>query len=178
MVRQDQRSEFEAWYRLEHPRIVASLALTSRDRDLALEVAAEAFVRAFERWDRVRTMERRGGWLHRTALNLLKRRLRRRRQEGVLLSSTIVPVGVGPIETDIDLWRAVEALPHRTRTAIALRYVADLREPEIAKAMGVSRGTVATLLSRGRVALGDDLSSTHGLPESADEPEESEYVRN
>lgn len=178
MVPQDRRSEFEAWYRLEHPRIVASLALTARDRDLALEVAAEAFVRAYERWDRVEAMERRGGWLHRTALNLLKRRLRRRRQEGVLLSTTIVPIGVGPIETDIDLWRAVEALPERTRTAVALRYVADLRETEIAKAMGVSRGTVATLLSRARSALGDDLSSTHGPPKRADEPEESDYVWN
>ena len=173
----DRRGEFEAWYRQEHPRIVASLAVAARDRELALEVAAEAFVRAYERWERVRTMERRGGWLHRTALNLLKRRLRRRRHEGQLLSGSIVPIGVGPTETDVDLWRAVEDLPERTRTAVALRYVADLTEPEIAKAMGVSRGTVATLLSRGRVALGDLLASTHGTP-ATPEHEETSYVRN
>ncbi len=176
MVHHRSPGEFESWYRSEHPRIVASLAVTARDRDVALEVAAEAFVRAYERWDRVGAMERPGGWLHRTALNLLKRRLRRRRLEGELLSGTIVPIGVGPTEVDVDLWRAVEALPDRTRTAVALRYVADLTEPEIAKAMGVSRGTVATLLSRGRNSLGDHLASSHGLPETAHEREEQSYV--
>jgi len=51
------------------------------------------------------------------------------------------------------VWRAVRALPDRQRTAIVLRYVADLPEVDIAEAMHVSRGTVASNLSDARRSL-------------------------
>ena len=38
-----------------------------------------------------------------------------------------------------------------------LRFFGDLEEPEIARAMGISRGTVKSTLSRGLAALGDIL---------------------
>jgi RNA polymerase sigma-70 factor (ECF subfamily) len=47
----------------------------------------------------------------------------------------------------------VHTLAPRARTAIALRYVADLSEQTVADAMNVSRGTVATTLSRARRQL-------------------------
>ena len=172
-------TDFETWYLAEYPRIVAALAVAARDRELAAEVASEAFVRAYERWDRLRRMERPGGWVHRTALNLLKRRLRRRTQEGRLLTTFAGP-GIGGLGApDLDLWRAVEQLPERTRTAIALRYLADLTEPEIAKAMGVGRGTVATLLHRARRQLEAELSDTHrpGVEAGYDPTEDSRYAR-
>lgn len=51
---------------------------------------------------------------------------------------------------DPELWAAVATLAERTRQVVVLRYVADLPEADIAAALGVTRGTVATLLSRAR----------------------------
>jgi RNA polymerase sigma-70 factor (sigma-E family) len=55
---------------------------------------------------------------------------------------------------------AVAGLPPRQREAIALRFFADLDEGEIARAMGVSRGTVKSTLSRGIAALGQQLGES------------------
>jgi RNA polymerase sigma factor (sigma-70 family) len=49
---------------------------------------------------------------------------------------------------------ALRLLPGRQREAIVLRYYADLPEPEVAQAMGVSRGTVKSTTARGLAALG------------------------
>ena len=48
-------------------------------------------------------------------------------------------------------------LPPRQRAALTLRYVHDLPDAAIAKALGCRTGTVRSLLSRGREALRQDL---------------------
>ena len=48
-------------------------------------------------------------------------------------------------------------LPPRQRAALTLRYVHDLPDAAIAKALGCRTGTVRSLLSRGREALREDL---------------------
>jgi DNA-directed RNA polymerase specialized sigma24 family protein len=53
-------------------------------------------------------------------------------------------------------WRAATALqrlPPRERIALILRYVHDLSDEEIAAALQCRRGTVGSLLSRGREHL-------------------------
>jgi RNA polymerase sigma factor (sigma-70 family) len=52
-----------------------------------------------------------------------------------------------------EVWAAVRSLPERQRQAVVLRFVADLAEADIAVAMGVSRGTVASTLSDARHRL-------------------------
>ncbi len=49
-------------------------------------------------------------------------------------------------------------LPPRQRTAMVLRYVADLTEPEIAQAMGIRRSTVSATLAAARKRLARDLA--------------------
>jgi RNA polymerase sigma factor (sigma-70 family) len=151
---------FERWYREEYPRLVNTLAAAVHDREIAQEAAAEACTRALERWERVGRLDRPGGWVYRVGLNDARRRLRRRDLEAVLLRRHPVreAVAFGGGEHDHELWAAVAELGERTRTAVLLRYVADLTEPDIAQAMGVRRGTVATLLRRARATLGRRLS--------------------
>jgi RNA polymerase sigma factor (sigma-70 family) len=48
---------------------------------------------------------------------------------------------------------AMRRLPARQREALVLRYYADLPEIEIARVMGVSRGTVASTTARALAAL-------------------------
>jgi RNA polymerase sigma-70 factor (sigma-E family) len=56
-------------------------------------------------------------------------------------------------------WVAVQALPARQRTAIALRYYADLTVAETATVMGCSEGTVKTHTSRALTKLKVTLAS-------------------
>ena len=54
------------------------------------------------------------------------------------------------------------ALPTRQRTAVVLRFVADLTESQIAQAMGVSRSTVSSTLSDALAALHRVLAESSG----------------
>lgn len=152
-------ADFERWYRTEHPRVMAALALSSGDVDVAREATDEAFVRAFERWPKVQLMEAPGGWLYRVAMNELRRRLRRQRLERDLLRRHRPPSETGPLPIrDPQMWDAVRELPRRQRSAIALRYVLDLTEREVASTMGVSRGSASATLTAARRNLQHVLS--------------------
>ena len=142
---------FARWYRVEHPRVLGLLTVVAGDAEVAREVTAEAFVRALERWDRVTTMESPAAWTYRVGVNLLRRRLRRAAFERRQLPEELAPVPSPAIEPE--LWDAVRALPVRQRTAVALRYVCDLSQEEIAAVMGVAPGTVSATLTVARRRL-------------------------
>lgn len=146
---------FDGWYRAEHPRVLGLLTVVAGDADLAREVAAEAFVRALERWDRVEAMDSPAAWTYRVGVNLLRRRLRRVAFEGRLRPEDEAPAPPPAIESE--LWDAVRALPVRQRTAVALRYLCDLPQGEIAAVMGVSAGTVSATLTAARRRLAAEL---------------------
>ena len=146
---------FEVWYRAEHPRLLAAMVLVTGNVDEAGEVTDEAFARAYERWDRVGAMESPGGWTYRVAVNVARRRGRRRGLEERLLARRRPPADV-PAPAG-EAWALVAGLPERQRVAVVLRYVADLPEAEIAAVMGVRRGTVADTLSTARRQLGAAL---------------------
>jgi RNA polymerase sigma factor (sigma-70 family) len=104
------------------------------------------------------------GWTYRVALNHLRRRARRAATERRVVDRVGGPNTVEERPADDDVWRAVRALPDRQRTAIVLRYVADLPEAAIAEAMGVSRGTVASNLSTARQSLVRFLTEDRSQP--------------
>ena len=161
--------DFAAWYRAEHPKVLGSLTVLCGDREVASEVADEAFARALAHWRRVSAMASPGGWTYRVALNQLRRRHRRRTAEQVALTrSGPETATVEHSLPDAELWVAVRALPERQRQAVVLRYVADLPEIEIAEALSVSRGAVASNLSAARRRLAEQLRR----PELAEEPGE------
>jgi RNA polymerase sigma-70 factor (ECF subfamily) len=151
-------SDFTAWYEVEAPAVVRALGLVLGDDALAEEAAAEAFAKAFARWDKVRLMSSPVGWVVQVARNEARGRFRRRRLEartaGRQISRSDVPA---PSDPEDALWEAVRGLPARMRTAVAFRYVADLAEGDIAALMGVTRGTVAATLSHARRQLADAL---------------------
>ena len=144
-------TSFDGWYRQEHPRLLALLSVAAGDADIASEITAEAFTRALERWDRVAAMDSPAAWTYRVAVNLLRRRLRRAAVEQRLWSRAVEPARPAAVEPE--LWAAVRALPARQRTAIALRYVCDLPQAEIAVVMDVAAGTVSATLTAARRRL-------------------------
>lgn len=150
--------DFEAWYRAQHPRIMRAMTVVARDSDLAADVVAEAFSRAYQRWDQVSQGANPDGWVYRVALNVLRRRLRRQAVEARLLRRAAAPATVElPLEVRPELWAAVAGLPARQREAIALRYVADLSEREVADAMGIAVGSASACLTAARRRLATSL---------------------
>lgn len=139
----DDRADFEDWYRQIHPRLGTALALAFGDVGLAQESADEACARALERWDRVSAMNAPNGWVYRVAFNDARRRLRRSGQERRLLRGRKVESIDPPAG---ELWFVVAALPERQRQAVVLRHVGQLREAEIGAAMGITRGSVSSTL--------------------------------
>lgn len=146
---------FEGWYRAEHARVLGLLTVAAGDAEVGREITAEAFVRALERWDRVREMDSPAAWTYRVGVNLLRRRLRRAALERRLQPARPAPVPPPAVESE--LWDAVRALPVRQRTAVALRYVCDLPQEEIADVMHVAAGTVSATLTAARRRLAAEL---------------------
>lgn len=156
--------DFAAWYGSTYPRVRRSLTLAVGDAELADEATAEAFARALERWQHVRGLGAPHAWVHTVGLNLVRSTLRRRRLERRWAARQQVVHEPPPPEPDGPLWRAVAALPERMRVAVALRYVADLTEQQVADAMGITRGAVASTLSHARARLAEHLSTERTLP--------------
>jgi RNA polymerase sigma-70 factor (ECF subfamily) len=143
---------FEAWYRGSAPRLAASLAVVAGDADIGREAAAEACTRALERWSRVGAMSSPEAWAHTVGVNLIRRRWRRAALERRLASGA-GPLTPAPPSLDPELWVAVRGLPLRQRQAVALRYVLDLTQEQVAAAMGVAPGTAAATLTTARRQL-------------------------
>jgi RNA polymerase sigma-70 factor (ECF subfamily) len=149
--------EFEALFRAEYGRVVAAVRWVVRSDAVAEEVAQDAFCRALERWERVRSHERPAAWVQLVAVRLAVRVARRRRRGDALTPSWSPAAVDGAV--DLDLMRAIEALTPRQREAVVLHHLVDLSVADTAAAMRVRDGTVKTLLSRARgemaAALGD-----------------------
>lgn len=147
---------FEAFYEEAHPRVRAALTVIVGDADAAADATDEAFARAYLHWHRVAAMEAPQAWVVKVGLNVARRRGRRRAMERTLLRRIPTPA-VLPAQAG-EVWLLVADLPPRQRTAIVLRYVADLTEAQIAAAMGVTRGTVSATLAAAKSRLASALA--------------------
>lgn len=145
--------DVELWfvelYKTEHRRVFQIACALCGDAATAEDATQEAFVRALERWDRLRDQPWAAGWVTTTAVNVARRMLRRRHW----LS------GTGGNEVDLvtdgalDLWQAVRRLPLRQQQAVTLHYVFALPLAQVGKVMGCREGTVKAHLSRAREQL-------------------------
>lgn len=153
--------DFDGWYSTLRPRLATALAAWCGDASVAAESVDEAFVRALERWDRVRKLDSPTGWVWQTATNVARRSLRRRGQESRSLERSIAgrdPSTDGPEPDDVDLVAALRHLTERQRTIVVLHYVADLPLAEVGAALGIAPGTVAATLHQSRALLAERLT--------------------
>jgi len=126
--------------------------LLTGDRDLAQDVAHEAFVRVAGRFGHLRTPGSFETYLRRTVINLCRDHFRRARLERAYLRREAhrpprVETSPDPGERD-ELWSAVQALPYRQRAAVVLRFYEDLSEEQVGEALRCSTRAVNALVSR------------------------------
>ena len=154
----------EAFGRLVHTyqgRLFGLVLMMVRQPAGAEEVAQDAFVRAYTHLDHYDETRPFYPWLAsiavRLAQNWLRRHARTERREGTPLDSAPEPATTEEALTALiadergrELWQAVAALPSGERTAVILYYRDEMAVRDIARALGVTTGTIKTLLFRAR----------------------------
>lgn len=156
----DDEEWFASLYETCYRRLVLIVLAGTRDLAEAEEVVQEAFVTAYAKRDTVRAADNPEAWICTVALNVGRRRWRRRgiadRLSGRAQDSA--PADLGDVRAEnADLYQAIRALPVAQREAVFLHHLADLPVEEIAVRVGVPIGTVKSRLARGRTALAGQL---------------------
>jgi RNA polymerase sigma factor (sigma-70 family) len=146
-------SSFELFYRSERDGLFADLSLMTRDPHEAEELMHDAFLKVWERWGRVRYMDRPAGYLHRTALNAFRTRYRRAAIAKRMRGWTSKGDPLEDVEGRDRVDRALAALTVRQRMAVILTDLLDYTSVEAGRVPGVQPGTVRVLAHRGHDAL-------------------------
>jgi RNA polymerase sigma-70 factor, ECF subfamily len=155
----------EALFNAQNDSLVRALTFTCGDHALAEDSVQEAFARLLVNWQRISAYDDPATWVRRVALNLAQdhRRFLLRRARLLVRLERKPQATTYSVEGDPQLWSAVQSLPSRQRTALALFYLGDLKVAEVAATMKISEGTVKSYLDRARDTLRKDLETSHGL---------------
>jgi RNA polymerase sigma-70 factor (sigma-E family) len=159
-MRGDAEANVGEVYHACYRRLVAQLYAFTSDVSEAQDVVQEAFARALARPRAFADIDNPEAWLRTVAINLVRRRWRRRRLlDTILLRERPVQrlIEPGPEPDRADLAEALAALPHHYREVVVLHYFADLSVDEVATVLSVPVGTIKSRLSRARTALAAQL---------------------
>jgi RNA polymerase sigma-70 factor (ECF subfamily) len=157
------QTAFRDLYRQLAGRVYALCLRLTGDAGAAEERTQDVFVRA---WDKLRSFRGESAfssWLHRLAVNVVmtERRTTFRREQRV------VPVaapdllerggGASMVGLNIDLERAIAALPQGAREVFVLYDIEGYSHAEIADLTGIAEGTSKAQLFRARHLLRENL---------------------
>jgi RNA polymerase sigma-70 factor (ECF subfamily) len=148
------RIDFEAFYLERHEAVFSALWLVTRNRHEAEEIAQDAFLKLWERWDRVAGLEDPGGYLYRTAMNVWRSR-GRRTAVAIRRAVRALPPddGIAEVESRDAIVRALAPLTPRQRAALVLTDLLDFTSEEAGTALGIRASTVRVLAARARTTL-------------------------
>jgi RNA polymerase sigma-70 factor (ECF subfamily) len=153
--------EFTAFYEANRDACLRAVMVSVADPELAQDLVAEAFTRAWTSWSTVRRHPAPAAWIVRTALNTNVSWWRRRRKEVSWLAGhegePLTDRGAG---VDPELLAVLRGLSPRQREVIALRVFLDLDSRTTAEILGIAEGTVTAHMARAIAALRGSL--VHG----------------
>jgi RNA polymerase sigma factor (sigma-70 family) len=162
----------EAVFRIERPRLVASLARMTRDLDQAEELAQEALLAALVDWPRNGVPHTPGAWLMAVAKRkgideIRRRQMLERKHHEIARERRTAPDSaaeateqIARAETGDPLLALIftachPAIPADARVALTLRVVGGLTTGEIARAFLSTEATVAQRIVRAKKAIGN-----------------------
>jgi RNA polymerase sigma factor (sigma-70 family) len=168
----DTHGAIDAVWRIESPRLIASLARIVRDVGLAEDLAQDALVAALEQWPESGVPRNPGAWLMAAAKNRAidhwrrNKRLERKHEElGYELEQeqeAAVPDFAAALDDEMgdDLLRLVFTACHpvlstEARVALTLRLIGGLTTVEVARAFLVSEPTIAQRIVRAKRTLAE-----------------------
>jgi RNA polymerase sigma-70 factor (ECF subfamily) len=130
--------DYEEFFVTHYDPIRRVLAVAIGDPDVAEEATQEAFARAYRSWKRVSMMERPTGWVYVVASNYARRWWRHRQRTA---HDDANSGDMHHVDDTLMIHGLLRTLTARQRTAVVLRYLADLGYADIAHAMRCSEST-------------------------------------
>ncbi len=175
-VQQGDRAAFDLLVRKYQHKVIKLVSRYVRDSSEALDVAQEAFIKAYRAISSFRGESAFYTWLYRIAINTAKNYLVAKSRQPVNKESEVGDPDQFDLAsqlTDIDtpeglilseeirqtILQAIEQLPEDLRTAIILRELEGMSYEEIAQAMDCPVGTVRSRLFRAREFIDNELKS-------------------
>jgi RNA polymerase sigma-70 factor (ECF subfamily) len=145
---------FDVLFEELHDRLYKALYFITGSSADAEELVQDAFLKLWERWDTIGSIEDPTAWLFRVAMNGFRIRLRRAR----LAARKLIPGPPPPdpfdeIDLREDVRRLLLGLPTRQRAAIVLTEIFGYSSEQSARILGIKATTVRVLASQGRAAL-------------------------
>ncbi len=150
--------ELEALYRSRFDVFARVAASVSGDSERARDAVQEAFATAVRKRRSFRGDGPLEAWVWRIVLNAARSDVRRTTPA---VEYDVPASANGHPDHDAELRVALARLPERQRTAVFLRYYADLDYVTIAQALEVRPGTVAATLNAAHRALRRALEEVH-----------------
>ena len=147
-------ARFDTFFQEEHERLFKALYFVTGNRHDAEELMQDAFLRLWERWDQIGTIEDPTGYLFRVALN----GFRMRRRRAAMAVRKVIPV---PERRDLffdaemraDVRQLLLEVTPRQRAALVLVDLLGYPAEQAARILRVRPSTVRALASQGRRAL-------------------------
>ena len=149
--------EFHAFFERHYAELSRLAHLLTGEADAADDLAADALLALWHRWDRVRTADHPVAYARGVVANLARTRIRsavrERRRVSLFWSQREERTENPDIAGVVDVQEALRRLPFRKRACVVLRHAFDLSEKDTALALGVSVGTVKSQTSKGMAEL-------------------------
>jgi RNA polymerase sigma factor (sigma-70 family) len=145
--------EFAEFYESARDDCLRIVLLNVGDRQLAEELVAEAFTRAWMSWRKVRGLQSPRAWVVRVALNVNVSQWRRHRREVALGQHDSAIAADQDTAMSGELATALRRLPLRQREVVTLRLLLDLDTKTTAALLGMAPGTVGAHLHKAVATL-------------------------
>ncbi|GGQ48797.1 SigE family RNA polymerase sigma factor [Streptomyces flaveolus] len=160
--------EFHAFFERHYAELSRLAHLLTGEPDAADDLAADALLALWHRWDRVRAAEHPVAYARGVVANLARSRIRsavrERRRVALFWSQREERTENPDVAGVVDVQEALRALPFRKRACVVLRHAFDLSEKDTALALGVSVGTVKSQTSKAMAEL-QRVLGTRGAPQ-------------
>ncbi|PPK90820.1 RNA polymerase sigma-70 factor (sigma-E family) [Kineococcus xinjiangensis] len=162
------REDFSEWAHAASPRLCRIARVLTVDADAAEDLVQDVLEKMYVRWHRI---EEPDAYARRALTNAVTSRWRRqgRRQETSWEAREDAGASHPPVyphagtEERIDLLGDLARLPPRQRAVLALRYLDDRSEQEVADLLDISPGTVKSQTSKALARLRHPLGASLDL---------------
>ncbi|MEV6926714.1 SigE family RNA polymerase sigma factor [Dactylosporangium sp. NPDC051485] len=154
---------FEEFVAARLPALLRYATVLAADPHDADDVVQEVLLRVQQRWSRISDLDAPEAYVRRMIANELisvRRRFAARLRREQVTAPQPVPDRSDEVAGNDALVRLIRTLPPRQRVVVALRYVEDLSDVEIATMLGISLGTVRSQAARALATLRRALTPT------------------
>ena len=158
----DERQGFERFVAAHAPALLRLAYASSGDAHLAEDIVQQVFIHAHKQWRRIDEMDHAEAYLRRMVVHELASWRRRWQQRKTVVSDAIerpAADAISAVDDRAQCAALLAQLPRKQRLVVALRYLDDLPDAEIAALIGCSEATVRSQASRAMSTLRSILRS-------------------